>query len=656
MVSLNKNIEKKKKKIKKYPILFYFAISSIVNATLLRIVTVRNYFDIKPLLMDIGIVLLLSAITFMLKEKNRKKYLITLTIALTAICIINSMYYTYYKSFASFSMLATSVFVVDVKDAVMENVIQLKDIIFTWQIIGLIVLLYEENKKKYKDFTFTKKLKIRKILIVSLVCCLTVILSSSLEDFSRLTKEWNKKGVVMNFGIYLYQANDLIQSLKPQLNNILGHDTALKNTREYYEKYGYKEENKQDNEYSNIFEGKNLIVIHAESLQTIAIDLEFNSKEVTPNLNKLAHEGIYFSNFYSQVGVGTSSDAEFTFSTSLLPSSNGTVFVNYYDREYITLQKLLKEKGYYVASMHANDGEFWNREVMHKNMGYDKLYDKDYYNIDETIGLGLSDKSFFNQSVNLIKKIQQEEQSPFYINLITLSNHTPFSDLDNMEPFDTSMYVNINNRSIRREYINNTVLGNYFRSLHYADSAIGEFIEKLDDEGLLENTVIVIYGDHDARIEENYYNIYYNYDGVYDTILSEGDKGYTEFNEYVYELDRKVPFIIWTKDTKFSKEVTKPTGMIDALPTLGNMFGIYSKYQLGQDMFSIGEENTVAFVDGSYVSEKIYYNSSKDESYVIKKEAISEEYVRERRNKVDKLIEVSNDIIKYDLIKELEED
>ena len=656
MVSLNKNIEKATKTIKKYPILFYFAISSIVNATLLRIVTVRNYFDIKPLLMDIGIVLLLSAITFMLKEKNRKKYLITLTIALTAICIINSMYYTYYKSFASFSMLATSVFVVDVKDAVMENVIQLKDIIFTWQIIGLIVLLYEENKKKYKDFTFTKKLKIRKILIVSLVCCLTVILSSSLEDFSRLTKEWNKKSVVMNFGIYLYQANDLIQSLKPQLNNILGHDTALKNTREYYEKYGYKEENKQDNEYSNIFEGKNLIVIHAESLQTIAIDLEFNSKEVTPNLNKLAHEGIYFSNFYSQVGVGTSSDAEFTFSTSLLPSSNGTVFVNYYDREYITLQKLLKEKGYYVASMHANYGEFWNREVMHKSMGYDKLYDKDYYNIDETIGLGLSDKSFFNQSVNLIKKIQQEEQSPFYINLITLSNHTPFSDLDNMEPFDTSMYVNINNRSIRREYINNTVLGNYFRSLHYADSAIGEFIEKLDDEGLLENTVIVIYGDHDARIEENYYNIYYNYDGVYDTILSEGDKGYTEFNEYVYELDRKVPFIIWTKDTKFSKEVTKPTGMIDALPTLGNMFGIYSKYQLGQDMFSIGEENTVAFVDGSYVSEKIYYNSSKDESYVIKKEAISEDYVRERRNKVDKLIEVSNDIIKYDLIKELEED
>ena len=552
-------------------------------------------------------------------------------------------------------MLATSVFVVDVGNAVVENVIQIKDIIFIWQVIGLFILLYQENKRKYKDYTLSKKPKLKKLLIVSLTCCLIVILTSNINDFARLGKEWNKKGVVINFGIYLYQTNDLIQSLKPQLNNILGHDTALKNTREYYEKYGYKEDEDKENEYTDIFKGKNLIVIHAESLQTLAIDLEFNGKEVTPTLNKLAHEGIYFSNFYSQVGVGTSSDAEFTFSTSLLPSSNGTVFVNYYDREYVTLQKLLKEQGYYVASMHANDGEFWNREIMHKNMGYDKLYDKQYYNIDQTIGLGLSDKSFFHQSVDIIKDIKDNNDSLFYINLITLSNHTPFSDLDNMEEFDTSMYVDINNRTIRRDYINNTVLGNYFRSVHYSDSAIGEFIDELDKQGLLENTVVVIYGDHDARIDESYYNLYYNYDGVYDTILNEDDENYTEFNEYIYELNRKVPFIIWTKDTKFEQEVEKPMGMIDVLPTLGNMFGIYSEYQLGHDIFNV-EENTVVFVDGSYVSEKIYYNSQKDESYVIDNDAISEDYVKSRSEKADKLIEISNDIIEYDLIREIEEE
>ena len=132
-------------------------------------------------------------------------------------------------------------------------------------------------------------------------------------------------------------------------------------------------------------------------MQTFPMYLSFNDEEVTPNLNKLAEEGIFFSNFYSQVGVGTSSDAEFTFNTSLMPSTKGTVFVNYFDREYVSTPKLLKEKGYYTFSMHGNTGEFWNRNTMHENLGYDKFYSKDSYVIDETIGLGLSDKSFFSQ-------------------------------------------------------------------------------------------------------------------------------------------------------------------------------------------------------------------------------------------------------------------
>src|SRR5699024_4845711 len=108
--------------------------------------------------------------------------------------------------------------------------------------------------------------------------------------------------------------------------------------------------------------------------------------------------------------------------------------------------------------------------------------------------------------------------------------------------------VNINGQIVERDYINNTVLGNYYRSVHYADSAIGEFIQDLDKEGLLENTVIVIYGDHDARIDSEYYNFLYNYNPYTDTLLNSNDEGYTLFNEYIYELDRKVPFIIWTKD------------------------------------------------------------------------------------------------------------
>lgn len=236
-------------------------------------------------------------------------------------------------------------------------------------------------------------------------------------------------------------------------------------------------------------------------MQKFAMDLTFNNKEVTPNLNKLANEGIFFSNFYSQVGVGTSSDAEFTFNTSLMPSTKGTVFVNYFDRDYISIPKLLKEQGYYTYSMHANTGEFWNRNTMHKSLGYDKFYNKDSYTIDETIGLGLSDKSFFRQSVDIMKQIKEEENKPFYSLLIMLSNHTPFSDLALMEDYKTTIDVTIDNQTVTRDYLNNTTMGNYLRSVHYADSAIGEFIDNLDKEGLLENTVLVIYGDHDARLD-----------------------------------------------------------------------------------------------------------------------------------------------------------
>ena len=179
------------------------------------------------------------------------------------------------------------------------------------------------------------------------------------------------------------------------------------------------------------------------------------------------------------MGVGTSSDSEFTFSTSLMPSTKGTVFVNYFDREYVSIPKLLKEKGYYTYSMHANTGEFWNRNLMHENLGYNKFYSKDSYVIDETIGLGLSDKSFFSQSVNIMKKEKEENSSPFYSVLIMLSNHTPFSDLELMPEYKTTIDVEIDNQTITREYMNNTKLGDYIKSVHYADEAIGEFINEL---------------------------------------------------------------------------------------------------------------------------------------------------------------------------------
>ena len=645
-------IKKLLKIIKKdYPVETFFIISNLINGLIIRIVTVKNGLFISPLLVDLGFLILVSLLSLLIKKEKRIRYFITLSIIFNIVCIVNSIYYHYYSSFASISLIANITFASDVSDAIVENVLKVVDLIYIWQTITLVIIYKKTNKKEYIKHKENKKKLVKTGLITSLSLFAVAALFMPLNAWSRLYNLWNRESVVMNHGIYVYQLDDFIQSLTPKITSVLGHDKALKKVTDYYKENKYTPSN---NEYTNIFKGKNIIVIHAESMQKFAMDLTFNNKEVTPNLNKLANEGIFFSNFYSQVGVGTSSDAEFTFNTSLMPSTKGTVFVNYFDRDYISIPKLLKEQGYYTYSMHANTGEFWNRNTMHKSLGYDKFYNKDSYTIDETIGLGLSDKSFFRQSVDIMKQIKEEENKPFYSLLIMLSNHTPFSDLALMEDYKTTIDVTIDNQTVTRDYLNNTTMGNYLKSVHYADSAIGEFIDNLDKEGLLENTVLVIYGDHDARLDFEDFNLLYNYDPITDTIKTENDEGYIPYTKYNYELDRKVPFIIWTKDQNYNLNVNTPMGMIDVLPTLGNMIGIHSDYQLGKDIINLkGDDNTVTFIDGSFLTSKVYYNSPKGEIYSINNEPITEEYIKERAKKSSDLIEVSNDIITYDFIKEI---
>lgn len=641
----------------KVPLLFCFIITSLLNTLLLRIITVGNFTYLKPLFMDFGMILIFASLMFLFKkEKSQKKYLVGLSIFTTVVLIIHSVYYTYYDSFASISLLATSAFVVDVGDAVVKKVLKLTDLLYLWQPIFVYFYYVKEKKKKSisrkNGSSVDRKFSFINLFVTGVLVLIITGLTVTPTEWSRFGKMWNRESVVSSFGVYTYQINDIFQSLEPKINNLFGHDKALKKVTDYYSS---KSSSESKNQYSDIFEGKNVIVIHAESLQTVALNRSFNGVEVAPTLNRLASEGIYFDNYYSEVGVGTSSDAEFTFSTSLMPSSNGTVFVNYFDRQYETIQKSFKKKGYYTFSMHGNTGDFWNRSTMHKNMGYDKFYSKSSFKIDETIGLGLSDKSFFKQVVPKIQEISKNGK-PFYGTLITLTNHTPWSDLKLMDEYNTTWKVEVDGQEVVRDYLSGTTLGDYFRSVHYMDQAFEQFINDMDAAGLLDNTVIVIYGDHDARISKKNYNLMYNYDPYTDSLKEEGDEGYVDYNDYQYKLDKKVPFIIWTKDKKVTKKVSTATGMIDAYPILANLFGVEnSHFQLGHDVLgNSSDDNTVAFIDSSYVTNKIYYNGQNGEFYSVNGDAVDSDYISSNSNHVDELIDVSNDIITYDLVKEIE--
>ena len=660
MIKLKGIMNEVKKYLINNIIIYVFIVTSLINGILVRYLTIGNYSSIKPLLTDLSFLILISYLGHFFSKKNRYRYFIAWSVILTFICIVNTIYYGNYISFTSISFLKTATELTGYTGDVVGNILETKQFIYIFQIV-IMTFAYIKYRKsdEYKEEVKIKKDKKKKIVKIYAVgfeivlCAFSILFLATMittNGIKRLYQQWNRNSIVRDFGIYVYQANDLFSSVRTQVNSMVGYDSAYKEFRDFYEE---RDNTKKDNMYTNLFKGKNVIVIHGESIQGFTMNLKFNGEELTPNLNKMAREGIYFSNYYSQESVGNSSDTEFTSLSSLLPSTSGTVFVNYFNRNYETILKLLKEKDYYTFSMHANNGSAWNRQVTYKYLGYDDFYyyTKDY-EIDEKIMLGLSDKSFFRQSVEKIKTINEEHKN-YYGTLVMLTNHTPFNDQDS---FDYNVDLVDGDEEI--PFLSGTKVGNYLRSVNYADSAIGYLFELLEENDLLDNTVIVLYGDHDAKLKKSELNKLYESEYYEDVLINKDDK-IENLDEFTYELNRKVPFIIWSKDiigTKYNQEIKEVTGMVDMMPTLANMLGVTPKYALGHDMFSI-DSNIVVFPSGNWLTNKLYYNNAQGEYRQLDlNQSITIEEIEENNAYAEKLIKVSNGIITYDLIKTYEVD
>lgn len=639
-------LERTKLLLKEDKLVILYILGSVINGYLLRLMTMKQYFSISSLLADLVVSIFFASFYFIIQKKYRNAYLYFMSILSTFICVANVVYYFYYSSFISVTFISFALMNTETGDAnVVGDLLQLKYFIFLWFPIALII--YGMRFKK----SVVRKRNFKLNLVWALFLFVVFLFTLKPVDFSRFYTQWNREYLVSKFGVYLYQVNDLVKSLEPKMASLFGSDKANKNIEDFYN----SREKENDNLYTNIFKGKNIIAIHAESIQLLAMQKTFNGKSATPNLNKLASEGLFFTNFYSQVSFGTSSDTEFSLATSLLPINNGTVFINYYNRTYPSFYKSLRDLGYHTFSMHANTGDFWNRNIMHKNLGYNIFYDKSAYEIDEVMGFGLTDKSFLKQSADMIEKISNEHDK-FYGTLITLSNHTPFSDVDMYGEFDVSLTVD----GKTYPYIEDTKIGNYYKSVRYADEQLGMFVDLLDKKGVLEDTVVVIYGDHDARLSKSSWDLVYNYDPKMGETLDEDDPNYVDIDYYWYEVNRKVPLIIWSKDEKFQQEYSKKIdyvmGMYDVAPTLGNMFGFEQKYALGHDIFSIKENNVVVFPNGNFITNNIYYSDSKEEYKSLSDKPISDTYVESKKEYVEKILSVSDDIIIYDYFNKEEEE
>lgn len=585
---------------------FIFLLTSIFSSFLLLYNTCG--FNIRFIIGDLCFIIFILSFSYLFK--NKKLYLFIWSVILSAICIINSLYFNEYNDFVSICLIKTFNQALNLPSEAVTSVFEINDFIYLYQIVIFLLYLIFDKKEYIKN-----KVKFKNSFLTSFSLFVILILTLNSNDIYRISNEWNKVYKARNFGIYTYQLSDVIYNT---FKYVKPNKTINLSVKE-----------KVANEYTNIFKDRNVIFIHAESVQSMFLDKTIDGVEITPNLNKLKETGLYFSNFYSQESVGTSSDTEYTFYTSLLPIGVGTTFLDFESNNFNTIQKALKNNGYYTFSMHGNTCEYWNRNKMYPKFSYDKYYCYDTYDLTDKIGLGLSDTSFFLQSADIINSISDKK---FAATLIMLSNHTPFYTNGKID-FNTS-------------YLEGTMLGSYLKLLNYADKSIGLFIDKLDKLKLLDNTVVVIYGDHDAKLKKENYDMYYNYDANLKKIKDKNDPSYVSIDFYKYEEISKVPLIIWSKDNIVNDTVDKVMGMIDLYPTIANMLGIDYGYTLGNDIFSI-EDNIVVFPNGNWLTDKVYYNNQYSE-YKLYSD-VEKNYIEEKEKLARSIVEISNDILKYNL-------
>ncbi len=337
--------------------------------------------------------------------------------------------------------------------------------------------------------------------------------------------------------------------------------------------------------FTAVAQGKNVIIVQMEAMQNFLVGRAVNGQEITPNLNRLVKSSMYFDNYFTQIGEGNTSDAEFMTLNSLYPAASGSNNILRDENAYQALPSVLRQVGYGSYVFHSNDPEFWNRANMFKAEGFDKFYNKNDLEQDERVGMGLSDVSMLKQ----VAKNLAEFKQPFFSFAITLSGHYPYNLPDSKKEL-----------TIPQDQYSQT-FANYLQAQHYADKALGEFVDSLKNQGLLDNSVLVVYGDH-------YGTGWTNRD--IETFLGLNQK----LNNYSSLELNKVPLLIHLPGGASADVKHISGGQMDLYPTLVNLLGLNKNdlFYFGQDLLNTKQGFSAFRVwtpDGSFATDDIFYIS-----------------------------------------------
>jgi len=333
----------------------------------------------------------------------------------------------------------------------------------------------------------------------------------------------------------------------------------------------------KQNEWTGYFAGKNLIWIVAEAYSSIAID-----PELTPTLYRLSQEGFHFNNFYTPSWGVSTSDGEYTTTTGLIPKSGVWSYLRSAENAMpFGFGHLFGDLGYRTLAYHNHSYTYYGRDKSHPNMGYE------FYGVGNGLemsgGWPRSDVEMMEKSV---PQYVNEEQ--FMVYYLTVSGHLEYNFPGN------SMATKHKAEVAHLPY--SEAAKAYMACQMELDQALESLISQLDAAGKLEDTVIVLSGDH------------YPY-GLSNEQFSELLGHAVEPNFELY----KSRLLLWNAGMEESVEVDKYCSSLDVMPTLANLFALPydSRLVMGRDIFS-DAPGLVIFKNRSFLTDTGAYNASRD--------------------------------------------
>lgn len=603
------------------------------------------------ILFSIPIAVILNLITSVFKPKINKFLTYIITIAFIILFSAQIVYYSMYEAIISFFSMMHGGQITEFMEAIIDVVLR------NWYGIALfalpLVILIVLSKKKVLLFERNSlkeiAIKMTSVVVVHLVALLCV-------NFINTNMMYSNKNLYYNIHIPKVTANrmGLLTTMRLDLQRfIFGFEEKLSvetsttpieeeensynvtyidfdkliqneenNTIKEMHEYFSSQEASKKNKYTGMFKGKNLIVLVGESFSSLAI-----REDLTPNLYKLYKEGFQFDNFYTPIFPVSTADGEYITDTSLIPKEGVWSFLkvagNYMPYSY---PNVFEKQGYSSNAYHNHTATYYERDKYIETMGYNSYL---------AVGTGLEDRmdtsNWPNSDYEMVKTTMDDyiNNEKFMAYYMTVSGHMNYTKIGNMMVYRNWDQVKDLPYSHKAK--------SYLAANIELDKAVGELIRRLEEAGKLEDTVIVISGDH--------YPYGLTLEEINELSTFERDD---KFEKY------RMPFLIWSGSMKEPIKVEKIGSSLDVLPTVLNLFGAEfdSRLLIGRDILS-DTEPLVIFSDRSFITDKGRYNAVTGEFIANEGTTAEEGYVDKINTIIYKKYQMSRLILENDYYRKI---